>query len=107
MIKKKTNLGKNVHFFKSEEEMLESMMHDVYTFTPVLEAISQNFNIRNPYDASVLMILMVVALAGAVVSIESKEGEFDNHVREMYDETLDEFRKLKKEGKIRFGNGSK
>lgn len=105
--KKQTNLGKSVQFYDSTEEMMKSMIHDASVFTPDLEAISKHFDIRNPYDAGVLMLLLVVALAGAVVSIERKEGEFDHHVREMYDETLDEFRKLKKEGKIKFGNGSK
>ncbi len=105
--KKQTNLGKSVHFFDTTEEMMKSMLHDASAFTPDLEAISKNFDTRNPYDAGVLMILMVVGLAGAVATIEEEEGEFDEHVREMYYEVLAASRKIKKEGKTKFGNGSK
>ncbi len=98
--KKKTNLGKTVFIFDSIEDFNKSIDHDVKVFVPEMEALISHFNIKNPYDVSVILSLLINALASTLVASEIEEGENDRWVEEYYKRALEENRKAKREGRF-------
>ncbi len=77
---KKTNLGNMIHVYKDTEEMMQSIRNDADAFTPELNDILKQFDIRNPYDVSVLACVVALFYANTVIVLHDEYPEFETTV---------------------------
>lgn len=104
MKKKKTNLGKRVHVYSSLQEMETQFAKDVETlgkeFTGIVE---ENFDMRNPWDQSVMVAILTNMLAFVEVQAELDGDSLEKSMKEVYEMNLEDYRKQAKTniGKIK------
>ncbi len=85
MSKKNTNLGKVCHQVKNLDELFENISNDANTFVDDIQKLLSNFDIRNPYDMTVLEVLLANLLANVKVTLEDEYPEFEMEVFGLYE----------------------
>lgn len=91
---KKTNLGKRIHLYESLQDMEKQFMNDVETaskyFTSVVD---EKFDIKNPYDQSVLSAILTNMVAYVEIHAELDGVNMESILKENYEESLKMYRK--------------
>ncbi len=97
MSKKKTNLGKLCHQVKDLDELFENISKDANAFVDDIQKLLSNFDVRNPYDMTVLEVLLANLLANVKVTLEDEYPGFDKDVFGLYEVYSANLREMKQE----------
>lgn len=90
MTKKKTDLKKIVHMYKSVEEMFHQYEHDVETVGKEFEKmVYEYFDLKNPWDQAVLASVFTNILANMVLNAKLQGVDLENKVIEEFKLNLD------------------
>ncbi len=95
--KKNTNLGKLAHVCNSWDEFVQGIGDDADSFLPEVNEILLQFNKRNPYDVTVLELVVAMFFANATVLVEGEFPEFEECVKRNYNILIADFRDKLKE----------
>lgn len=98
MTKKKTDLKKIVHMYKSVEEMFHQYEHDVETVGKEFEkVVYEYFDLKNPWDQTVLTAILTNILACMVLNAHLDGSEMEEYVIDQFKMNIDNYFNLAKE----------
>ena len=98
MKKKKSNLAKHIHMYRSLEDMEKQFAKDVATMGKAFtDMIEKHFDTTNPWDQSVLAAIMTNVLAYVEVQAEQDGVNMERAMKEFYEMNLVDYRNQVKE----------
>lgn len=98
MEKKKTNLKKIVHMYKSMDDMAKQFEHDVETVGREFEKlVYEYFDLKNPWDQTVFASIFTNLLANMVLNAKLQGVDLENGVIEEFKANLECYIALAKE----------
>ena len=99
MKKRESQLGTLVQHCKDMQDFLEQMESDASIVGKKVEKLLKAFDLRNPYDREVMMIMIMNVAAAITSSVEEYNEGIENWMKHLYQYHLDCYRELKKRQK--------
>ena len=93
-IRQKTNLGKPSHFYANAKEMERQFVNDVKVMTKQFEKLTDCFDLRNPWDESILGTI-VSDIVGFMLANAERQG---NNMEKTFKKAIMESREVYRQG---------
>ena len=93
-IRQKTNLGKPVQFFTGMKDIEQQFEHDVTVMAEQFRQVTDCFDLRNPWDESVLTCIACNIIGFIMANAERDGRHVEETIKEGIMDSLQTHRKL-------------